>query len=465
VPSDRRRLTVAFACLLVLAGCGGVAGPDGNATPAPAPTAANPVAATNGTVAVHFVNVGQGAATLLVGPTGETMLVDTGDFTDDGEYVLSYLRRHDVERLDYLVSTHADADHIGGNAAVIEYYESEAGGVGAVYDPGIVASARTYERYLDAVERHDVPLYVTQRGDEIPLAGVDVDVLGPPAERLAGDDRNENSVVVRASFGRTGVLLTGDAEGAGESSLVAAYGSDLRSTVLAAGHHGSRSSTGEALLGAARPTVAVISSAYDSRYGHPHEETLARLDARSIRTYWTATHGDIVVRSDGERVTVATQRAAPTAPTALRAGDPIAPGSAAPTVSRVTVAATGGAVTTPVPTGGDAAGRLTLVTVHADAAGDDRNALRDEYLVVANTGSETLDLSGWTVSDAAGATYTVPSGVTLAPGATLTLRTGVGTDTDTDRYWGSARPVWNNDGDTVTVRTADGDVVLQEAYA
>ncbi|MFC7172825.1 ComEC/Rec2 family competence protein [Haloplanus litoreus] len=134
MPVSRRHLAVALALAVLLAGCSGapVPAPGGTATSTPTPTVAGPPPSPdepggNGTFSVHFVNVGQGSATLLVGPTGETLLVDTGDFTDEGRHVLDYLRRQGIDRLDALVSTHADADHIGGNAAVIEYYETEAG--------------------------------------------------------------------------------------------------------------------------------------------------------------------------------------------------------------------------------------------------------------------------------------------------------------------------------------------------
>jgi len=136
---------------ILLAGCTGSTGPTGTATPGPTETATPAPAETatpadtagdsaSGTVSVHNINVGQSTSTLIVGPTGETMLIDTGDFTDDGEHVLAYLQRHDINRLDHLVVTHNDADHIGGNAAIIEYYETEADGIGAIYDPGIAAS-------------------------------------------------------------------------------------------------------------------------------------------------------------------------------------------------------------------------------------------------------------------------------------------------------------------------------------
>lgn len=454
--------------LVVLAGCSGGAPPattESSPAPTQTPTTAQPQStgdgAPNGTLEVHFINVGQSVATLIVSPAGETMLIDTGDFTDDGEFVLEYLRANDIERIDHLVVSHNDADHIGGNAAVIEYYETQADGIGAIYDPGIAASTQTYEAYLDAVEKHDVRLFETREGDRIPFAGVDVSVLGPPEPYLANEARNENSIVLKLTFGQTSFLLTGDAEDDQEAYLVEQYGSQLQATVLKAGHHGSKSSTSGALLDAVRPKSVVISSAYDSRYGHPNQETLDRLAARDIPTYWTATHGTIVFVSDGTSVAVRTQRAAPTDPGALRSGDPIAPGTTDALETRTTLGGDG--TTTVVADGGTATsgGELAVERVHADASGDDRANLNDEYIVFTNTGDEPLDLSGATVRDAAGRTYTFPDGTTLEPGATLTLHTGSGTDTDTDLYWGSGSPIWNNDGDTVTVTTADGEQLLR----
>ncbi|WP_136592180.1 lamin tail domain-containing protein [Salinigranum halophilum] len=107
---------------------------------------------------------------------------------------------------------------------------------------------------------------------------------------------------------------------------------------------------------------------------------------------------------------------------------------------------------------------LTLVEINADAAGNDNENLDDEYLIFENTGSESLDISGWTISDSAGHTYTVPDGVQLAAGARIRLVTGSGSDTESTLYWGEDQALWNNGGDTVTVRTASGELVLRESY-
>jgi competence protein ComEC len=105
-----------------------------------------------------------------------------------------------------------------------------------------------------------------------------------------------------------------------------------------------------------------------------------------------------------------------------------------------------------------------VASIHADAAGNDNENLNDEYVVFRNNGDTTLDLAGWTVEEGAGRTYTFPAGTTLAPGATLTLHTGTGTNTETDQYWGQTGAVWNNGGDTVTVRDESGKVVLRVEY-
>ncbi|NEU56899.1 lamin tail domain-containing protein [Halorussus sp. MSC15.2] len=492
---SRRVAASTLLLVVVLAGCSGgfgalgdpaaettspddsSAGANASDSAAALPESATTFSTSDGTLSVHFIHVGQGTSVLVVGPTGETLLYDTGNWNDDGEHVLNYLREHDVSRIDYLVTSHADADHVGGHAEVIDYYETEADGVGAIYDPGIAAASRTYEAYLDAVERHDVTLYRTQAGDSIPMAGASVRVLAPPEGYLADRDRNENSLVLRVARGNASVLLTGDAERRAEEYLTGRYDHALNATVLAAGHHGSNTSTGPALLKETTPRAVVVQSAYDSPYGHPHREVLGRLAERAIPTYWTGVHGTVVFETDGERVAVRTQRDAPTDPLELRTaprvepsadgplerratfsvgGDPVEPSDSA-TVPSPTVAPDGGTKTT------SASGSLTVATVHADARGDEDANLNDEYVVLRNAGDRTLDLSGWTVADEAGHTYAFPDGTTLAAGETLTLRTGSGRDGG-DYYWNAGRPVWNNAGDTVFVRTDEGRLVLEVEY-
>ncbi len=487
--STRRFLAIiAVLAMVTVAGCAGGISPT-EAGPSASPTTDDPSTsssttertATDGELEVHQLNVGQGSSTLIIGPKGETILIDTGDWRDDGEDIIAYLEAQGVTRIDHLVTTHPDADHIGGHEAVIDHFETEHEGVGAVYDPGIASSSTTYDEYLDAIERHDVTLYQTQAGDTIQMEGVEVQVLAPPEGYVANEDSNENSIVLHLQYGASSFLLPGDGETASEEYLVETYGNQLNSTVLAVGHHGSQSSTSQAFLDSVSPQVAVISSAYDSQYGHPHEEVLTRLDSDSIPTYWTATHGTITFTSNGSAVTVATQQAAPTTATQLRSGDPIEPGTMGAVTERLVIDADGAGTapitdpdesptesssttSTPTEPATDGGTALAVATIHADAEGDERENLNDEYVVFENTGSSSVDLSGWELADAADHTYTFPDGTELGPGEQLTVYTGSGTDTETELYWGQSSPVWNNAGDTVILRDDEGTIVIEEDY-
>lgn len=204
---SRRRCLglVAVGILVVLAGCAGVVDDGGGQGPT-IDTDGDIGSETNvttldGELTVYMLNVGQGSSTLIIGPTGETILIDSGDWRDDGASVIDFLEARDITRIDHLATSHPDADHIGGHAAIIDHFEENGDGVGAVYDPGIAASSATYESYLDAIEEHDVTLYQTHAGDTIGVEGVDARVLdatrGIPRERRSQREQPRSPSPVR----------------------------------------------------------------------------------------------------------------------------------------------------------------------------------------------------------------------------------------------------------------------------
>ncbi|MFC4986244.1 ComEC/Rec2 family competence protein [Saliphagus infecundisoli] len=260
----------------------------------------------DGELEIHHIDVGQADATLIIEPSGETMLIDSGDWRQGGEDVIAYLEEQNVERIDHLVSTHADADHIGGHDAIIEHYETEREGIGAVYDSGVTATSQTYERYLDAIEAHDVELLTVDEGDSFAFGDATVDVLNPPAGD-SGSDKQYNSISLTIEFGEFSYLTTGDAEADAEERMTDEYGAALESDVYQAGHHGSSTSSTQPFMDQVNPDVAIISSAYDSQYGHPSESVLEEYAAREIETYWTGVHGTIVLTSDGADYTLETE--------------------------------------------------------------------------------------------------------------------------------------------------------------
>jgi len=272
----------------------------------------------DGELEIHHVDVGQADATLVITPEGETILVDTGDWRQDGTGVIAYLDDHDVDRIDHLVATHGHADHIGGHAAIIERYETELDGIGAAYDSGVAHTSQTYGNYLDAIEEHGVELFEVEADDELPLAddAVTATVHNPPPGD-SGSGLHENSVTLTIEFGDATYLTTGDAERAAEERMVEQRGDVLEADVYQAGHHGSSTSSTSTFMDVVDPEIAVISSGFESQYGHPHDEVLERFADRRIETYWTGVHGDIVVTTDGESVDVATSEEASTDPAAL----------------------------------------------------------------------------------------------------------------------------------------------------
>ncbi|MBI4494149.1 MAG: MBL fold metallo-hydrolase [Chloroflexi bacterium] len=259
-----------------------------------------------GELALAVLDVGQGDAIVVRAPSGRTMLVDAGNSSRDArEVILPYLERQGIERLDVVVLTHPDQDHLGGLPDVLQRVP-----VGRFLDSGQASTNRAYQRTLEvALEKH-----IPSERARFPRTTVDlspevaVQVLGPQEPLLSQGDsaENNNSIVLRVRYGDTAALLTGDLEREGEARLLAT-GQELRSQVLKVGHHGSSTSSSPAFLDAVRPEVALISAGAGNRYGHPHKETLASLERRRIAIYRTDQQSTLTVhmRTNGYRVETA----------------------------------------------------------------------------------------------------------------------------------------------------------------
>lgn len=250
---------------------------------------------------VVFLDVGQGDATLLTTPDGSAVLVDAGvktPYSDQGERtVVPHLERFGVSRLDALVLTHADADHIGGAAAVLR-----AVAVGRLVTNGHGGETRLWAELRALADSLGVPVVAARAGDTLAVdPAVRLRVLGPGRRH---GDANEASIVLHVQHGATRWLLTGDAEHGGEADLVRQYGARLEADVVKVGHHGSRTSSTPALVAAAgAPEYAVVSVAKENRYGLPDEEPLMRWLLAGAEVLQTADEGAVWLRSDGETIT------------------------------------------------------------------------------------------------------------------------------------------------------------------
>lgn len=250
-----------------------------------------------GELEVHFIDVGQGDA-ILLRCDGEAALVDAGT-PDCRESLLEYLQNQRLEEPKYVFASHPHADHIGSMAAVIDAF-----GCQTFIMPDMVSYTRAFENMLDSVERCGAETQLGKAGDTFELGQAQLELLWP-AQGYEADDANNISLVIRVTYGPYSFLLTGDAETSVEKEFV----SNLpATTVLKAGHHGSKTSSSQALLEAARPEYCVISVGAGNSYGHPSPETLEKLEQLGCQIYRTDLQGDIVFRIEEGQLYVDTAR-------------------------------------------------------------------------------------------------------------------------------------------------------------
>lgn len=265
----------------------------------------------SGVLELTAVDVGQGESLLLAAPGGATMLIDGGGLPaidgmasrlEIGEDVVSpYLWSRGLQRLDIVAVTHADQDHMGGIEAILRNFAPRQLWVTAMPE------LESFQRLLRTAAELGVAVVTPRAGDRLEWSGAMLDVLSPEETRQGGKAENNDSLVLRARFGRHAFLLTGDAERQVENRLTLEPG-QLRADVLKVGHHGSRTSSTPWMVEAVRPVFAVISAGQDNRFRHPHPETLDRLAAQGARVLRTDRDGLVTVRSDGRRLTVETRR-------------------------------------------------------------------------------------------------------------------------------------------------------------
>ena len=249
----------------------------------------------NGEVLFHFIDVGQGDAILITSAEGN-MLVDTSVKSARDELV-AYLEAAGVHTIDYLVLTHPDADHIGNADYVIENYD-----VKNILLPDFVSSTKTYERMLTAMENSEANVICPEPGYTFSLGALQNTVIAPNDDYK---DANEVSIVIKSVYGETSVMLTGDAEVESEEDIVKIWSAEsLKCDILKVGHHGSTSSTTDDFLAAVDPDIAVISCGEGNTYGHPHKETLDKLNVKGVKIYRTDLLGNIVFKTDGESFTL-----------------------------------------------------------------------------------------------------------------------------------------------------------------
>lgn len=261
-----------------------------------------------GKLRVDFLDVGQGDAALVTMPDGTTLLVDGGGrpsfmttteaTRSIGETVVSeYLWWRGLKQVDYVVATHADADHIDGLNDVLRNFAVNTALVGRrpANDP-------EFSKFSETIRETGTHLETIQTGDVIRFGDVEVNVLWPNADGRGSD--NDDSVVLRITFGERSILLTGDIEKAAERSLSAAPAQQLKADVVKVPHHGSKTSSTEPFVLATKPAFAIVSVGRNSIFGHPHKEVVDRWQLNGATVLTTGNCGTITVSTDGHNITL-----------------------------------------------------------------------------------------------------------------------------------------------------------------
>ena len=251
----------------------------------------------DGEIEVHFIDVGQGDAELIMTSDGKTVLIDSG--TPESRTVLTgYLKDQGVKKIDYFVLTHPHADHIGGAVAVLDAFD-----VVNVIMTDAPTTTSTYKKVLQKIDEKDCGVIFAEAGKEYSLGEAKITILGPVSDY--SDDLNNTSIVLRLTYGRTAFMFTGDAEKKAEQHMLTKFpASYFRADVLKLGHHGSSNSTSDGWFFAVSPEYAVISCGRNNDYGHPHREILSLLKKNGTTYFRTDTDGSIVMSSDGESVKI-----------------------------------------------------------------------------------------------------------------------------------------------------------------
>ncbi len=273
----RRCTAIVLLCIALLWGCG----------------------APSDELEVHVIDVGQ-ADCMLLRCGGQTLLLDGGN-VDDSRLVVSYLLGQNVEELDYVVNTHPHEDHVGGLDGVMAVFP-----VGAVYATTTTYASQCYDTFLHYVDQQGLTVQKPEAGTQLSLGDATVTFLGPSRTYA---ETNNTSLVLRVDFDETSFLFTGDMEQDAEADLVSS-GVYLEADVLKVGHHGSSTSTSEAFLSAVHPQYGIISCGEGNSYGHPHAQTLSRLEQANVQLYRTDQCGTVWITSDGTALSFRTEHQA-----------------------------------------------------------------------------------------------------------------------------------------------------------
>ncbi len=250
----------------------------------------------SGKLTVSFLNIGQGDAIFIESPTGIQVLIDGGPNASVLRELSAVMPSAD-RSIDMIAATHPDSDHISGLIDVLARYN-----VQKVLESSVKGDTPIWNSFRDAADKENAGRITALRGEVFNIGGgAYIEILFPDRD-VSSVETNTGSIVAKLVYGNTSFLLTGDSPSPIEQYLVSLDRENLKSTVLKAGHHGSKNSTSPLYLGYVDPESVVFSRGCDNTYGHPAPETVALVAKFGESTYDTCTGGRVTFISDGTSV-------------------------------------------------------------------------------------------------------------------------------------------------------------------
>lgn len=241
---------------------------------------------------VQFLDVGQGSAA-LIRQGGSSMLVDGGD-REYSSYVVSFLKKQGIENLDYVIVSHYDSDHLSGIVGVLNAFHCR-----QVLAPDYEADTKIYQSFLNMIKEKEIPVTYPALGDTFFFADSSFRIVSPASYTYK--DTNSNSIGIRLEYGENSFFIGGDGTEESEQDILY-LGTDVKSDVYAANHHGSKYSNSPEFLEAVSPSYVVVSSGKGNSYGHPDAPVMLAIQSLGTDLYRTDLQGVITAVSDGESI-------------------------------------------------------------------------------------------------------------------------------------------------------------------
>lgn len=246
---------------------------------------------------INFVDVGQGDSTFIITPKNETILIDgggsnTGSFDVGENTLLPYILDKGYNKIDLMIISHFDSDHVGGLLTILEEIKVE-----KVLIAKQEEQSENYKRFLNIVKEKNIPVIIGKEGDKINIEkDLYLDILFPESEQIEENVINNNSLVFNMHYNNFSMLFTGDIEEIAEKRIIEITNkSRLKADIIKIPHHGSKTSSTRELLERVLPKIALIGVGKDNLFGHPSSETIDKLDELEIKTYRTDINGEIMI--------------------------------------------------------------------------------------------------------------------------------------------------------------------------